>query len=119
MLQVVGGRICFDVQFDSHLVAVARASEGRGRRSAGGSLGRIFASSKMGGADPTRWAVVPLQHGTRLFRALDGIRDADLDDRGASRRGAILKRWRMSTFVIFYLVCGVSVMMTKLGIHWP
>ncbi len=32
---------------------------------------------------------------------------------------AILKRWNMSTFVIFYLVCGVSVVMTQLGIHWP
>jgi hypothetical protein len=32
---------------------------------------------------------------------------------------AILKRWRMSTFVIFYLVCAVSVVMTKMGIHWP
>ena len=32
---------------------------------------------------------------------------------------AILKRWRLSTFVIFYLVCGVSVLMTQLGIHWP
>jgi mannose/fructose/N-acetylgalactosamine-specific phosphotransferase system component IID len=32
---------------------------------------------------------------------------------------AILKRWRLSTFVIFYLVCGVSVAMTQIGIHWP
>jgi len=32
---------------------------------------------------------------------------------------AILRRWGVSTFVIFYLVCGVSVAMTKLGIHWP
>jgi len=32
---------------------------------------------------------------------------------------AILKRWRISTFVIFYLVCAVSVVMTKIGIHWP
>jgi len=32
---------------------------------------------------------------------------------------AILKRWRISTFFIFYLVCAVSVAMTKLGIHWP
>jgi len=32
---------------------------------------------------------------------------------------AILKRWRLSTFVIFYLVCAVSMAMTKLGIHWP
>ncbi len=32
---------------------------------------------------------------------------------------AILKRWRMSTFVIFYLVCAVSVAMTAIGIHWP
>ena len=32
---------------------------------------------------------------------------------------AILKRWRLSTFFIFYLVCGVSVAMTALGIHWP
>jgi len=33
--------------------------------------------------------------------------------------GAILKRWGLSTFIIFYLVCGVSVAMTMLGIHWP
>jgi len=32
---------------------------------------------------------------------------------------AILKRWRLSTFFIFYLVCGVSIAMTALGIHWP
>ncbi len=32
---------------------------------------------------------------------------------------AILKRWRLSTFVIFYLVFGVSVVMTTLGIHRP
>ena len=32
---------------------------------------------------------------------------------------AIARRWGLSTFVIFYLVCGVSVAMTKLGIHWP
>ena len=32
---------------------------------------------------------------------------------------AILRRWGLSTFVIFYLVCGVSVAMTQLGIHWP
>lgn len=32
---------------------------------------------------------------------------------------AIMRRWGVSTFVIFYLVCGVSVAMTKLGIHWP
>ena len=32
---------------------------------------------------------------------------------------AILRRWGLSTFVIFYLVCGVSVAMTHLGIHWP
>jgi hypothetical protein len=32
---------------------------------------------------------------------------------------AILKRWGVSTFVLFYMVCGVSVAMTYLGIHWP
>src|SRR5882724_8940353 len=32
---------------------------------------------------------------------------------------AILKRWGLSTFVLFYLVCGVSVAMTLLWIHWP
>jgi len=32
---------------------------------------------------------------------------------------AILKRWGLSTFVIVYLVCGVSLAMTKLEIHWP
>ena len=32
---------------------------------------------------------------------------------------AILKRWGLSTFVMFYLVCGVSMVMTTLGIHWP
>jgi hypothetical protein len=32
---------------------------------------------------------------------------------------AILKRWGMSTFVIFYLVCAVSVVMTFLRIQWP
>jgi mannose/fructose/N-acetylgalactosamine-specific phosphotransferase system component IID len=31
----------------------------------------------------------------------------------------ILKRWGLSGFLIFYLVCGVSVAMTFLGIHWP
>jgi len=32
---------------------------------------------------------------------------------------AILRRWGLSTVIIFYLVCGVSLAMTKLGIHWP
>jgi len=32
---------------------------------------------------------------------------------------AILKRWGLSTAVLFYFVCGVSVVMTMLGIHWP
>lgn len=32
---------------------------------------------------------------------------------------AILKRWRVSTFMIFYLVCGLAMVMTLLGIHWP
>lgn len=32
---------------------------------------------------------------------------------------AIARRWGLSTFVIFYLVCGVCVAMTQLGIHWP
>lgn len=32
---------------------------------------------------------------------------------------AILKRWKVSTFVIFYLVCGLAMVMTLMGIHWP
>lgn len=32
---------------------------------------------------------------------------------------AILKRWRVSTFMIFYLVIGLAMVMTLLGIHWP
>jgi hypothetical protein len=32
---------------------------------------------------------------------------------------AILKRWGVSTFFVFYLVCGASMAMTLLGIHWP
>jgi mannose/fructose/N-acetylgalactosamine-specific phosphotransferase system component IID len=32
---------------------------------------------------------------------------------------AILKRWGLSTFFIFYLVCAASMAMTFLGIHWP
>ncbi len=31
----------------------------------------------------------------------------------------ILKRWELPGFAIFYLVCGASVAMTYLGIHWP
>ena len=32
---------------------------------------------------------------------------------------AIVRRWGLSAFIIFYLVCGVSVAMTMVGIHWP
>jgi hypothetical protein len=32
---------------------------------------------------------------------------------------AILKRWHLPTFVIFYMVCGIALGMTILGIHWP
>ncbi len=32
---------------------------------------------------------------------------------------AILKRWKVSTFIIFYLVCGLAMLMTVMGIHWP
>lgn len=31
----------------------------------------------------------------------------------------ILRRWRCSGVTIFYLVCGASLAMTKVGIHWP
>ena len=31
----------------------------------------------------------------------------------------IMKRWGVPSFILFYIVCGVSVAMTFLGIHWP
>jgi PTS system mannose-specific IID component len=31
----------------------------------------------------------------------------------------IMKRWGVPSYVLFYLVCGVSVAMTFFGIHWP
>jgi mannose PTS system EIID component len=38
---------------------------------------------------------------------------------GVMLGAVILKRWSFSGLWIFYLVCGASVVMTRMGIHWP